>query len=184
MTEEELIHRLRDPQTKEQAFAKVVEMYSARLYWHIRRMVLNHEDANDLLQNTFLKAWKVIEQFRGDSLIYTWLYQIATYESLSFVRRESKREEGRVEINEENDYLMENLANDPFFDGDEAIVQFERALLDLPEKQKLVFELRYYDEMPYEEISQVTGTSVGALKATYHHALKKVKKAMGVDDAS
>lgn len=182
MTEEELLHRLQDPQTKEQAFADLVRMYSSRLYWHIRKMVLNHEYANDLLQNTFLKAWKVIDQFRGESQIYTWLYQIATYETLSFIRRESRREEGRVAIDEENEYLISNLSGDPFFDGDATVVEFEKAILSLPEKQKLVFKLRYYDEMPYEEISQVTGTSVGALKATFHHAIKKIKKRMGIDN--
>ena len=155
-------------------FRLLVESYSKRLYWHIRRLVILHEDADDALQNTFINAWKKIGEFRNESGLYTWLYSIATNESLILINKRKKN--SAVSIDDLGNYLVNSIEGSSWFDGDEAQIKLQNAILQLPEKQRIVFNLRYYDEMPYEEMSKVLNTSAGALKASYHHAVKKLKK--------
>lgn len=169
-----LVERLREPSTCRAAFSEVITKYSEQLYWQIRRMVQSHDDANDLLQNTFLKAWTSIENFRGDAKLSTWLYKIAINESLTFIEKEKKRT--NVSIDNEDSHLIEAIEADEYIDGDELRRELRKAIALLPEKQRLVFNMRYYDEMKYEDISDILGTSVGALKASYHLAVKKIEK--------
>ncbi|KGO00528.1 RNA polymerase sigma70 factor [Porphyromonas macacae] len=182
LTDEQLQKMLIDPQKTRQAFGIIVKLYSERIYWQIRRMVYDHEDTNDLVQQTFLKAWGAIGGFRGDAKISTWLYRIALYEALNFLNKQKKENENRLSLNDENVYLMERLEADPYFDGDTAERDFQAAINELPEKQRLVFQLRYYDELPYDQISAITGTSEGALKASYHHAVKKLERFLVPED--
>ena len=170
--EEEIIEQLHDPKRCQAAFGKVIEQYSQGLYWQIRRMVFNHDDANDILQNTFLKAWSNIDNFRGNAKLSTWLYKIAINESITFINKERARNEASID---DDSFLLNNIESDQYFDGDEAQVKLQRAINSLPEKQRLVINMRYYDEMKYEDMSEILGTSVGALKASYHHALKKIE---------
>lgn len=166
------IIRLYRSGAKEEAFNQVVKTYGERLYWHIRRMVLVHEDADDLLQNTFVKAWGAMDNFRGDSGLFTWLWRIATNETLSFLGK--KRITGTLSLSEEPERVSNLLKADPNFDGDKLQLTLQQAIAALPPKQRVVFTMRYYDEIPYEQISKILGTSVGALKASYHHACNKV----------
>ncbi len=168
-----LVEQLHDPELARAAFGKVIEHYSSTLYWQIRRMVFNHDDANDVLQNTFIKAWTSINNFRGDARLSTWLYKIAINESITFINKQKAL--NHVSIDDDDSFLVNQLASDQYFDGDEAQLKLQRAIATLPEKQRIVFNLRYYDEMKYEDMSEVLGTSVGALKASYHHALKKIE---------
>ena len=172
-TEDDIVELLKDPQKQRAAFTQIVTEYSEKLYWHIRKMVLSHDDANDLLQNTFLKAWVNIESFRGDSLLSTWLYKIAINECLTFLNKQ--RNQNNVSIDDTDVFLLEKLKGDSFFDGDAAQMKLQEAILSLPEKQRLVFTMKYYDEVKYEDMSKMLDTSVGALKASYHHAMKKVE---------
>ncbi|HRR62259.1 MAG TPA: sigma-70 family RNA polymerase sigma factor [Paludibacteraceae bacterium] len=172
--EEELMFQLNQANTKAAAFSMVVRKYQERLYWHIRKMVLSHDDANDILQNTFLKAWKGIDNFRGDSLISTWLYKIATNETLTFLA--NKRMQNITSMDELEEVLAQNLEADKYFDGDEAQLKLQKAILTLPEKQRLVFNMKYFDDLTYEEMEAILDTSVGALKASYHIAVKKIEK--------
>jgi RNA polymerase sigma-70 factor (ECF subfamily) len=172
-TEEELVERLKDNSTLRSAFTQVVSMYSEKLYWQIRKMVLSHDDANDLLQNTFMKAWMNIEYFRGDAKLSTWLYKIAINECITFLNRQ--RATQNVSMDDTDVYLLERLKGDEYFDGDEAQMKLQKAIVLLPEKQRLVFNLKYFEDMKYENMSEILGTSVGALKASYHHAVKKVE---------
>jgi len=172
--EEELMFQLNQANTKAAAFSMVVRKYQERLYWHIRKMVLSHDDANDILQNTFLKAWKGIDNFRGDSLISTWLYRIATNETLTFLA--NKRMQNITSMDELEEVLAQNLEADKYFDGDEAQLKLQKAILTLPENQRLVFNMKYFDDLTYEEMEAILDTSVGALKASYHIAVKKIEK--------
>ena len=172
--EEELVKRLRDPQQCRKAFGDVIAIYSEPLYWHIRKMVINHDDANDLLQNTFLKAWSNIENFRGEARLSTWLYKIAINESITFLNKERQRL--NVSIDDGDTFLIDKLESDEWFDGDELKRELQKAIAQLPEKQRLIFNMRYFDDMKYEDISEILGTSVGALKASLHHAVKKIEK--------
>ena len=147
--------------------------FSELLYWQIRKMVYSHDDANDLLQNVFLKAWNNIHNFRGDAKLSTWLFKIAVNESINFINREKNRQNISSD-SEETTFLLDNLEADEYFDGDELHKELLEAVAKLPEKQRLVFNMKYFDEMKYEEISDILGTSVGALKASYHHAVKKI----------
>ena len=160
-------------------FRLVVEKYSSRLYWHIRRLVIIHEDADDALQNTFINAWKSIGEFRNESALYTWLYTIATNEALTLINKRKKN--AAVSINNLEDYFVHSLEGSTWFDGDAAQLKLQDAILLLPEKQRVVFNLKYFDEMTYEEMSKVLKTSEGALKASYHHAVKKIEKTLGGD---
>lgn len=172
--EGKLVEQLRDPATATKAFDVMMRLYGERIYWQIRRMVANHDDAADLLQNVFLKAWNSLDKFRGSAKLLTWLYKIAINESLNFI----KKEKNRLGANgvESDEILFANLEADPWFDGDELQAELQKAVAQLPEKQRLVFRMRYYDEMKYEDISEILGTSVGALKASYHHAVNKISK--------
>lgn len=170
----ELLSSLKDASTREYAFQGLVKKYQERLYWHIRKIVMNHEDADDVLQNTFIKVWRSIENFREESSLYTWLYRIATNESLTFINSNKKR--SFMPMNETSEFLMNNLTSDPFFEGDRIQMKLQEAILTLPEKQRLVFNMKYFDDMKYEEMSQILDTSVGALKASFHHAVKKVEE--------
>jgi RNA polymerase sigma-70 factor (ECF subfamily) len=173
--EEEILKNLRsgDASIQRKAFEQVVNYYSEKLYWHIRKMVLSHDDTNDLLQNTFIKAWMSIDLFRGDAKLSTWIYKIAINECITFLNKQ--RSHNHISMDGEDIYLSEKLETDAYFDGDAAELKLQKAILTLPEKQRAVFNLRYFDEMPYEEMSEIMGTSVGALKASYHHATKKVE---------
>ena len=169
-----LIERLRDKKTCREAFGDVLKIYSEPLYWQIRRMVENHDDTNDILQNTFMKAWSSIEQFRGDAKLSTWLYKIAINESITFLN--NKRKRNNISIDDESSMLINSIEADTYIDGDELKLQLRKAIAMLPEKQRLVFNMRYYDEMKYEQMSEILGTSVGALKASYHLAVKKIEQ--------
>lgn len=171
--EKELVEQLKDPVRAHRAFQTLLQAYSEPIYWQIRRMVLSHDDANDILQNVFLKAWTNLGNFRGDAKLSTWLFKIAVNESINFINKEKHRVQG-VADGEDAEMLLRNLEADEYFDGDELQKEFQSAIAELPEKQRLVFNMRYYDEMKYEDMSEILGTSVGALKASYHHAVKKL----------
>ena len=160
--------------TPEEVFSQVVRDYKERIYWLVRRFVNNHEDADDLVQEIFLKIWQALPSFRGEASLYTWVYSIATHETLNHLRREKVR--AALRFSSLDDEMERRIDTDPWFNGTEAERKLAKAVARLPEKQRQVFILRYYDEMPYEEMSQVLGTSVGALKASYHIAQEKVKK--------
>lgn len=170
--EKKLVSQLQDPSTAHNAFDLLMRTYSEAIYWQIRRMVLNHDDAHDLMQNVFLKTWKNIHNFRGDAKLSTWLYKIAVNESINFLNQERQKRE--LTDDSKDDFLLNSLHADEYFDGDALKVELQKAIASLPEKQRLVFNMRYFDEMKYEDISTVLGTSVGALKASYHHAVKKI----------
>lgn len=172
--EKDLIKQLQDESTRRTAFSKVVKQFEKRLYWQIRKMGISHDDTDDILQNAFIKAWINIDKFRGESSLMTWLYRIATNEALDFLSSSHQRHS--AQSTDLNDVLATEIHNDVYFDGDEAQRKLQEAILKLPEKQRLVFNLRYYDDMPYNQMSEVLGTSEGALKASYHHAVKKIEE--------
>lgn len=178
--EEKLLEELRNPHTSRKAFAHLVSEYSERLYWQIRKMVLSHDDANDILQDVFIKAWSNVENFRGEAKFTTWLYRIAINESITFLNK--KRIQNNVSIDDGDTFLLNVLESDTYFDGDMAQTQLQKAILTLPDKQRLVFQMKYFEEMKYEDMSDILGTSVGALKASYHHAVKKIEKILGETD--
>ncbi|MBR5204082.1 MAG: RNA polymerase sigma factor [Bacteroidaceae bacterium] len=171
--EKEIICLLQDANRQREAFEAIVKEYSEQLYWQIRRLVLSHDDANDILQNTFIKAWSNIEYFRGDAKMSTWLYRIALNECLTYVNKQQAN--NTLSIDDADMEVVNQLESDLYFDGDETQKVFLRAIHSLPEKQQMVFNLKYFKEMKYEEISEILGTSVGALKASYHHAVKKIE---------
>jgi RNA polymerase sigma-70 factor (ECF subfamily) len=171
--DEQILLLLKNKATYETGFRTLIMKYQERLYHHIRRMVTGHDDADDVLQNTFVKVHKGIEGFREQSGLFTWLYRIATNESLTFLQKRKRKQ--TISIDTADVTLYERIAGDVFFDGDEAQAKLISALHHLPDKQRAVFNMRYYDDMSYDEISVVTGTSVGALKASYHHAAKKIE---------
>jgi RNA polymerase sigma factor (sigma-70 family) len=173
LDDKELLLLFRDTVTKEKAFTQIIKKYQEKLYWHIRRMVIEHEDANDVLQNMFIKVWKGLDNFREDSQLFTWLYRIATNECLTFIEQQKKR--SSVSISNEESGLSNRLKADKDFDANKIEWKLQLAMQQLPDKQRTVFNLRYYDEMPYEEMSRVLETSEGALKASYHHAVKKIE---------
>ena len=172
--DKELLLQFSEPATKERAYTAIIKKYQEKLYWHIRRMVVEHEDANDVLQNMFIKVWKGLENFREDSQLYTWLYRIATNESLTFLEQQKKR--SAVSLSDEESGLSNKVKASEHFDANKLEWKLQLAIQQLPEKQRVVFSLRYYDEMPYEEMSRVLETSEGALKASYHHAAKKIEE--------
>lgn len=173
-SEREVLALLQDEQTQRRGFEMLVAKYSEQLYWQIRRMVLSHDDANDLLQNTFIKAWTNIDYFRAEAKLSTWLYRIALNECLTFLNKQ--RAQGTVSLDDPEADTLQRLEGDTYFSGDRAQMLLQKALLSLPEKQRMVFNLKYFQEMKYEEMSDIFGTSVGALKASYHHAVKKIEK--------
>lgn len=173
-SDQNIIADLKNENKRDLAFHTLVTTYQERLYWHIRKIVLNHDDTDDVLQNTFLKVWRSIDRFREESSLYTWLYRIATNESITFLN--SKKKKSMMPLNDVSEYLMENLMSDPYFNGDEIQIKLQQAIIRLPEKQRIVFNMKYFDEMKYDDMSEVLDTSVGALKASYHHAVKKVEE--------
>jgi RNA polymerase sigma-70 factor (ECF subfamily) len=168
-----LLEQLKHDHTKGQAFQTLVKTYQERLYWHIRKIVLNHDDADDVLQNTFMKVWRNLDKFREESSLYTWLYRIATNESITFVNSVKKR--SLIPMNDTTEFLLQNMVADEFFEGDEIQVRLQDAILKLPEKQRIVFNMKYFDDVKYEDMSEILETSVGALKASFHHAVKKIE---------
>ncbi len=172
-SDQEILFRFRQLDTKEAAFTALVEKYQQRIYWHVRRMVISHEDANDVVQNIFIRVWNGLEKFREDSQLFTWMYRIATNECLSFLDQQKRKLKAHSIEQEEG--LAERIKGDDHFDAQKLEWKLQIAIQQLPEKQRLVFTLRYYDEMPYEQMSKVLGTSEGALKASYHHAAKKIE---------
>lgn len=173
INDNELLTQFRQPDTKEKAFTAIIKKYQEKLYWHIRRMVVTHEDTDDVLQNVFIKVWRNLENFREDSQLYTWLYRIATNESLTFL--DGKKRKATLSLGEDTAGLENLVRADEHFDASKLEWKLQLAIQQLPEKQRLVFNLRYYDEMPYEEMSKVLETSEGALKASYHHAARKIE---------
>lgn len=169
----ELLLQFRNPATKERAYTALIRKYQERLYWHVRRMVVDHDDANDVLQNVFIRVWKGLENFKEEAQLYTWLYRIATNESLTFLENAKKR--GTISLSDGDTGLENKVRADQNFDANKLEWKLQLAIQQLPEKQRIVFSLRYYDEMPYEEMSRVLETSEGALKASYHHAVKKIE---------
>ncbi|MGW9686660.1 RNA polymerase sigma factor [Flagellimonas sp. 2504JD1-5] len=179
IAEETLVNELKQKESQARAFEVLVNTYKERLYWHIRRIVLNHDDADDVLQNTFIKVYRNIDGFKGDSKLYSWMYRIATNESLTFLKQKSKKM--GVSDEELKMSMIENLQSDVYFEGTEIQLKLQKAMATLPDKQKLVFTMKYYQEMKYEEISEVLETSVGALKASYHLAVKKIETYLKAD---
>ncbi len=173
IAEEALIKELKQKESQAKAFEVLVNTYKERLYWHIRRIVLDHNDADDVLQNTFIKVYRNIDGFKGESKLYSWLYRIATNESLTFLKQKSKK--AGISDEELKNRMVENLQSDVYFEGGEIQLKLQRALATLPDKQKLVFTMKYFQEMKYEDISEALETSVGALKASYHLAVKKIE---------
>ncbi len=172
--EQELVKRLLDTKTQRAAFEELVNQYSQQLYWQIRKMVITHSDTDDVLQNVFIKVWTNLEAFRGESKLSTWLYRIAVNESITFINREKAKR--NLSLDDDDSFLGEQLESDPFFDGDEAALKLHKAILTLPEKQRLVFNMKYFDDLKYSEISEILDTSEGALKASFHHASKKIEE--------
>lgn len=173
LEEEVLIERLKDPLTREASYRLLISTHKQRLYWHIRKIVLNHENADDVLQNTFIKVFRHIDGFKGESKLYSWMFRIATNESISFLNKEAKHL--KMDMKTLQEQRVDNLKADVYFDGDEIQLKLQKAIVSLPQKQQLVFNMRYFDDLKYEEISEILDTSVGALKASYHHARKKIE---------
>ncbi len=172
--DKDLLQQFKQASSKEQAFTTLIKKYQEKLYWHIRRLVIDHEDANDVLQNMFIKVWNALENFREDSQLYTWLYRIATNESLTFI--EQKKKKNATSLSDVEAGLSNKILASEGFDANRLEWKLQLAIQQLPEKQRVVFNLRYYDEMPYEEMSRILETSEGALKASYHHAAKKIEE--------
>ena len=168
-----LVHALQNPATQEAGFKILIKEYQQPLYWHIRKIVFDHEDADDVLQNTYIKVFKNIKNFRGESKLFSWMYRIATNEALTFIKQKSRKL--GLSLNEFNEEQVNQLEADVYFEGDAIALKLQLAVANLPEKQRLVFNLKYYEELKYDEISEILETSVGALKASYHHAVKKIK---------
>jgi RNA polymerase sigma factor (sigma-70 family) len=171
--DKELLLQFKEPSLKEKAFTSILQKYQEKLYWHIRRMVVDHDDTNDILQNMFIKVWHSLDNFREDSQLYTWLYRIATNECLTFLEQQKRKR--AVSLNDVEGGLSTKIKADENFDGNKLEWKLQLAIQQLPERQRLVFNLRYYDELPYEEMSKILQTSEGALKASYHHAAKKIE---------
>lgn len=169
-----LLKRLQDPKLIKQAFGELVTLYKERLYWHIRNMVKDHNDTDDILQNTFMKIYQNIANFKGDSLLFSWMYRIATNEAITFLN--SKAKKIHLSSQDLQDRLIENLESDVYFEGDEIQLKLQKAIAKLPQKQQQVFNMKYFEELKYKEISEILGTSEGALKASYHIAAKKIEE--------
>lgn len=178
-SDRELIELYRTGGNPHYAFNMIVAQYQERIYWHIRKMVISHDDADDVLQNTLIKAWNGLSTFRSDAQLFTWMYRIATNEALTFLNQKKKR--FFLPLVDVEKKLSETLESDPFFSGDEIQLKLQKAILSLPNKQRLVFNMKYFEEMKYEEMAEILGTSVGALKASYHHAVKKIEAYFGED---
>lgn len=179
LSDKDLIRLFREESRRNHAFNLIVRKYQERLYWHIRKILISHDDTDDVLQNTFIKAFEALDRFREDASLFTWLYRIATNESLSFLKKKSRSY--MLATGDNIEFLENTLQSDPYVEGDEIQMKLQKALLRLPEKQRLVFNMKYYDEMKYEDMSGILETSVGALKASYHHAVKKIEQYLKED---
>jgi len=168
-----LIEQLKNVQTREKAFRELISLYKERLYWHIRKIVISHDDTDDVLQNTFIKIYKNISKFNQESKLFSWMYRIATNEAITFINKRAK--ERNLDISEMHEQLVSSLESDVYFSGDEIQQILQQAIATLPQKQQLVFNMKYFDEIKYHEMSEILGTSVGALKASYFHAVKKIE---------
>ncbi|MCU0341110.1 MAG: sigma-70 family RNA polymerase sigma factor [Spirosomaceae bacterium] len=185
MTDQSILEKFAHPESRNFAFNQLVRKYQQKVYWHIRKMVIDHDDTDDLVQETFLKAWQGLENFRGDAQLFTWLYRIASNECLNFLAK--KRRRFFLPIHDVEGELAEKIEQSAGFadaplSGDDIQLKLQKALLKLPEKQRLVFNMKYFDDLKYEEIADITGTSVGALKASYHHAVTKIEKFLNGED--
>lgn len=169
----EILKKFSNKNSRDEAFNLLLNKYQQKIYWHIRRLVIDHDDADDLVQDTFVKVWKNLEKFRSDAQLYTWIYRIATNESITFLNK--KKQRNNTPLDEVSSELAETLVASSHFNGDKVQMKLQQALLTLPEKQRLIFNMKYFDDLKYEEISEITGTSVGALKASFHIAVKKVE---------
>lgn len=169
-----ILQKFEDEKTRNEAFSLLLDKYQQKVYWHIRRIVLNHDDADDLVQDVFIKVWKNLANFRQDSQLYTWLYRIATNECITFLNK--KKAKNNISLDDLSEQLSDNLNEENYFSGDAIQKKLQKAILTLPEKQKLVFNMKYYDDLKFQEISDILGTSVGALKASYHLAVKKIEQ--------
>ncbi|MGI4803218.1 MAG: RNA polymerase sigma factor [Janthinobacterium lividum] len=178
--DQEILSKFQDEKTRNEAFNLLLKKYQQKIYWHIRRMVINHDDADDLVQDVFVKIWKNLLGFRNDAQLYTWMYRIASNECITFLNR--KKLKNNVSFDDVSYELSESLTESSYFDGDKAQRKLQKAILTLPDKQRLVFNMKYFDEMKYEEMSDVLGTSVGALKASFHLAVKKIEAYLLTED--
>jgi RNA polymerase sigma-70 factor (ECF subfamily) len=169
----EILRKFQDEKTRNEAFNLLLKKYQQKLYWHIRRMVIDHDDSDDIVQDTFVKIWKNLPNFRNDAQLYTWMYRIATNECITFLNK--KKQKNNIPLDDVAYELADTLADSTYFNGDKAQLKLQQAILTLPEKQRLVFNMKYYDDMKYEQMSDVLGTSVGALKASFHLAVKKIE---------
>ncbi|MFD2523257.1 RNA polymerase sigma factor [Emticicia soli] len=178
MSDPELVKLILDPENRQKGFEQLIKKYQQKIYWHIRKMVIDHDDADDVVQETFIKVWQGLQNFRGDAQLYTWIYRIATNESLNFLQKKRRQNHVPLENDDSLDLLntLENSISQNYVSGDEIQLKLQKALLQLPDKQRLVFNMKYYEDMKYEDIAEITGTSVGALKASYHLAVKKIEE--------
>lgn len=174
VSEEKLVQQLQDPESRNEAFRELLNTYQERLYWQIRNILKNHEDTDDVLQNTFIKIFRNIEKFKGDSQLFSWMYRIATNEAITFLNNRAKKQ--NISSEELQQQIVNNLESDVYFEGDEIQLKLQKAVASLPEKQQQVFNMKYFQELKYKEISDILGTSEGALKASYHHATKKIEE--------
>lgn len=173
INELEFIKRLQDPESKEAAFRELLQLYKERLYWHIRKIVINHNDADDVLQNTFIKVYRSIQNFKGDSKLFSWMYRIATNESITHINKNAKRLQ--ITNEEHQNKAINNLRADVYFEGDDIQLKLQRAIASLPQKQQLVFNMKYFEDLKYKDMAEILETSEGALKASYHIAVKKIE---------
>jgi RNA polymerase sigma factor (sigma-70 family) len=178
----EILEKFSNEKSRNEAFNLLLSKYQQKIYWHVRRMVIDHDDTDDLVQDVFIKVWKNLEKFRSDSQLYTWIYRIATNESITFLNK--KKQRNNIPLDDVSTELTETLVASEYFNGDKIQLKLQKALLTLPDKQRLIFNMKYFDELKYEEISEITGTSVGALKASYHIAVKKIEAFMLNEDVT
>ncbi len=171
--EQDFIKRLRDSQTKESAFRELLQLYKERLYWHIRKIVISHDDADDVLQNTFIKVYRSIDRFKGDSKLFSWMYRIATNESITHINKNAKRQ--HISNEEYQNNAINNLTADVYFEGNDIQIKLQKAIATLPQKQQQVFNMKYFDDLKYKDMAEILDTSEGALKASYHLAVKKIE---------
>jgi len=180
--DDEILEKFSNEKTRNEAFNLLISKYQEKIYWHVRRLVIDHDDADDLVQEVFIKVWKSLAKFRNDSKLYTWIYRIATNESITFLNK--KKQRNQTPLDEVSEELSESLVASSYFNGDKIQMKLQQALLSLPEKQRLIFNMKYYDDLKYDEISAILGTSVGALKASFHIAVKKIEVFMLNDEIS
>ena len=173
IADKDIIKKLKTTNSKDEVFSLLVAKYQERLYWHIRKMAISHDDTDDILQNSFLKIWKALDNFKGNSSFYTWIYRITTNETFSYLKTRERQK--ALSMDDKESSIIDSLKSDHDFDGDELQLKLQKFILLLPYKQRLIFNMKYFDEMKYEEIAQITDNSIGALKASYHHAVKKIK---------